>query len=306
MRILVFGGQEFLGKVIVEALLASGFAVDVLSRGSRSAITGVKQLIANRYDPKQIDAAIVTTYDCIVDVSGTHPRMLQVSCQNRNIRSCPKYIYVSSASVYNRLLSQLPFHEDGAGGGDAVWGEYGQAKWACEEILRGSFHGTLLILRPPYVYGPHNTDLREQFVWARVLHQLPVPVPGDGQRKLQFCYVADLARLVAVLVEDSCTPSRTLNVAGREVVTQRQWVSIAARAAGVEPELTEFFRAGMKARDYFPFRDVDFYLDTGMLQATQSFAGTSLLNGLTSTLEWFRKSRPGDLIPTLSAFERGT
>lgn len=242
-------------------------------------------------------------FDCIVDVSGTDPTMLDVALAVPSIASCPRYVFISSASVYDRTYSQLPFRETAQGGGDSIWAEYGSLKWDCEERLRAKRRGGLYILRPPYVYGPHNPDLREQFVWSRTLNGRRVPVPGDGLRKLQFCYVRDLADCVANLVEMDGSSAGIFNIAGDEVVTQRQYVELCAKVAGTGADLQHVFQAGLKAREYFPFRDADFYLDVSKIRQAKVYSPTTLEAGLAETLEWFRENQPGDLEPRLSMVE---
>jgi 2'-hydroxyisoflavone reductase len=304
MNVLVLGGQQFLGKAIVESLLDAGENVSILNRGSRPAKHGARLLTANRYDAAQLQAVLTDSYDCIIDVSGTDPRMIRTTLQSTNVKLCPKYVFISSASVYDRTYSQLPFREDGQGGGDPIWGDYGTMKWQCEEQLRGHYEGILVVLRPPYVYGPNNPDLREQFVWSRALSGLPVPVPGDGLRKLQFCYVRDLAVSVLSLARSTRTVSAVYNVAGDEIFSQQDYVMHTARVAGAEARMCSVFKAGLKARDYFPFRDVDFYLDTSKARQDSVFQSTPIELGLSETLEWFQEHCPQDLRPVLSAVEK--
>lgn len=304
MRALVLGGQEFVGRAIVEALLSDGWEVSVLSRGSRPPIADTLQLRADRTSLAEMSGAVRGYYDCVVDTSGTEPEMVRVSCSIESIRNAKHYIYVSSASVYQRELSQLPFHENATGGGDPIWGTYGAAKWECEVALHDSLPGSWTILRPPYVYGPRNPDLREQFVWARVAESLPVPVPGDGSRRVQFCFVLDLARLVTQIAGSEFSGRQILNVAGSEVVTFHEWVRIAADVADSSVKIHEVYRAGLKAREYFPFRDADFYLSTSQLkQAAPETVFTPLREGLATTLAWFQINQPESLKPHLSHIE---
>ncbi|UGT61416.1 NAD-dependent epimerase/dehydratase family protein [Nocardia asteroides] len=304
MRILVLGGQHIVGGAIVEALIRDGVEVSVLSRNPHIVAPGVQVLLADRYSPDQLATVLTGKFDCVVDVSGVDPSMISTLLDVECIRSCSRYIFISSASIYDRLYSQLPFTETAAGGGDSIWGDYGAMKWQCEEILRGSYPGTLFILRPPYVYGPRNPDLREQFVWSRAINGIPIPVPGDGLRRMQFCYSLDLARCVARITQAQIVDGGTYNVGGDEVLSQMEYVRLVAGVAGADADIHSIFKGGLKARDYFPFRDADFYINTSKAIRDSIFTPTPIEIGLKATLDWFQKNRTEDLQPNLSGIDK--
>ncbi|HMK10301.1 MAG TPA: NAD-dependent epimerase/dehydratase family protein, partial [Acidimicrobiales bacterium] len=70
---LVLGGSVFVGKHLVEALVAGGADVTVLNRGQTpsSLDPSVKRLVADRTDVAQMRAALSgRDWDVIFDVSG--------------------------------------------------------------------------------------------------------------------------------------------------------------------------------------------------------------------------------------------
>ncbi|MFG1869049.1 NAD-dependent epimerase/dehydratase family protein [Micromonospora arborensis] len=166
MKLLVLGGTRFAVRAIVDALL-DGHDVTVLNRGTQPLWDGrIRQLVADRDDAGQMTDAWTAAYDGVVDVSGAEPGHVRRLPRAKEI---PRYVFISSAAVYSRESAAPPFREDDRADGDAIWGGYGEAKATCERLLREALPArSLTVLRPPYVYGPHNTEQREQFLWARM------------------------------------------------------------------------------------------------------------------------------------------
>ena len=72
-EVLVLGGSAFVGKHLVEGLVARGAGVTVLNRGRTPAALpdGVARLVADRTDPVQMsDALTGRDWDAVYDVSG--------------------------------------------------------------------------------------------------------------------------------------------------------------------------------------------------------------------------------------------
>lgn len=258
-KVLVIGGSGFVGKALVPALQTSNFDVSVLNRGTR-AIEGVSQVIADRDDPQSLSRH-AAAYDVVIDTSG-YTRLQVENAFSVFGDQAGKWIHLSSAAVYRETPDRLPKEEDALGGA-AVWGPYGADKSDADEFLLGQAQGPLVILRPPYLYGPNNSNDRETFVWSRVLSGRPVIVPGDGSAQIQFLHVRDLAHIFVHLAEADTGMQAVYNVAEPETMTARSWVERVAAAAGSEPEILcgRTHANGLAARKYFPFRDYPCALD---------------------------------------------
>lgn len=283
MQILVLGGTLFVGRGIVDRLLADHHEVTVLNRGTQPLWDDrIRQLIADRTDAAQMRAALTGTYDAVVDVSGTEP--VHIENVLPVLQNTP-YVYIGSAAVYSRSVAQPPFDEDDRADGDPIWGPYGPEKATCEKLLRATCK-TVSVLRPPYVYGPHNTQQREQFIWARILARQPIFVPRSGDTEIQFIHIDDLSTIVAA----GCTgdlPPDTYNVGEPRFYSYNEWIQILADIAGLEPRVVHIDDPAIDARSYFPFRDEDVTLRTERIEATGVVTPCSLRDGLTSTFAWF-------------------
>ncbi|GIG69980.1 NAD-dependent epimerase/dehydratase family protein [Phytomonospora endophytica] len=296
MRVLLLGGTKFIGRRVASRLL-DGHAVTLLNRGSDPLWDrDLRRVTADRTDAAATAAALSGDHDVVVDISGTRPEHLAGTLDFPG-----RYIYLSSAAVYDQTAAGLPFREGDPAHGDPAWGEYGHDKAACERLLTEAYGERLTVLRPPYVYGPFNDLPRESFVWARLLCGETVFVPGDGDRLIQFCHVDALAEVVAAAVEERLDPG-VYNVAESTPYGLAGWVRILAKAAGTEAPMSPVDDERIDAREYFPFRDMDLVLDTTRIDAAGVLPYVPLPVGAASTFRWFKAN--GGLAFEPTAYER--
>lgn len=279
MRVLVLGGTQFIGRAIVSALLGE-HDVTVLNRGRRPLWDpAIQQIIADRDRPIDSGVYAESRYGAIVDVSGTAPHQIQNILDATPSLADAHYIFISSASVYDRTNSNPPFAETDAADGDAIWGGYGHDKAACEKLLGKANLGSLTVLRPPYVYGPRNNEQREQFIWARILSDRPVYVPGPEQVEIQFCYVDHLAAVVSA----SCAgtlPTGTYNLGEHAFYSLGDYIDLLGEVAGKKACQIEVTDTTIRPRDYFPFRKADLTLDVTKIGASAVPSGPTLEVGM--------------------------
>lgn len=298
VRTLVLGGTNFIGRRIVQTLLAHD-DVTVLNRG-RNRVFGdrVHQLTADRDDPDSVHAALEAGFDAVVDVSATMPPQIASTASLLRKYGVDRYIFISSGAVYDSTTTSVPYPENAPIPGDAVWGPYGSAKADCEALLRGYGFEELTILRPPYVYGPGNNEQREQFLWARMLARKPIFVPGAGTTPIQFCHVDHLADIVAEACRGSLAVG-TYNVGESRSYTLNEYVDV-LRNAAAEPsaDIRHVLDPSIPAREYFPFRNYSLVLDTTAIENATAAAAPPLLEGLIGTFRWFSEHGGLDYAPT--------
>ena len=102
MHVLVLGGTRFIGRHIVEALLASGHRVSVLTRGRSPdpLDASVERLHGDRSEGASGVAAVRgRRWDACIDVSGYTPLQVRSSAEALadHVR---RYVFVSTVSVY--------------------------------------------------------------------------------------------------------------------------------------------------------------------------------------------------------------
>ena len=259
MKILVMGGTRFVGKPLVEQLLAQGHALTLFTRGNKPAPEGVEHLVGDRTDAAALEQLQGRAFDVIVDSSG---RTLDDSRAVVERTGAPshRFVYVSSAGVY--ADSELwPLTEESPTDPESRHaGKLHTEAWLRQQgIAFTSF-------RPTYIVGPGNYNPVESWFFDRIVHGRPVPLPGDGSTITQIGHVNDLATAMARCIEVDAAANRTYNCTSVQGITFRGLVAAAARAAGKDPaavEIRSFDLAGLdkKARKAFPLRLAHFLTD---------------------------------------------
>lgn len=286
MKILLMGGSVFVGRAILERLKMLGADVTAITRGAINADwEGVTHIRSDRKDLSRLTRDLEgKSFDAVVDVSCYTPLDMHNLMSALGAR-ISKYVLISSAAVYNRNISCLPFKENSSLGGDEIWGEYGIDKFHAEEILLNNSIDSIqrYIFRPPYIFGPNNNLARESFLWARISTENPIFIPGNGETLLQFCYVDDLAKAVGDAVMANNIPPGIYNVGEGTFYTLNQYIQLLARIAKKNVTTISVINKTIKAREYFPFRENHLILDTSRFEAIGSTAFTSLEAGLRTT-----------------------
>lgn len=262
MRVLVLGGTQFVGRHIVEAMLAGGHSVSILNRGRTpdEVVASVQRLRGDRDDGAAgLDALRGHQWDACVDVSGYMPRQVLPSVEllSAYVR---RYVFVSAVSVYGDPLYG-PVTEDYPRQRSASTHvteidqqTYGPLKVACENFVQHVFGDRCTILRPQIVVGPYEPGSRFTY-WARRSMQCgEMLAPGDGSDYLQVIDARDLAAFTHTVVEGDI--GGIFNLAGSRLTwthfmdilrpSNLVWVTAAVlRSAGVsESELPLYRCAG--------------------------------------------------------------
>jgi nucleoside-diphosphate-sugar epimerase len=282
MKILVTGGTVFVSRYTAEYFVQKGHEVYVLNRNSRPQSKGVHLIEADR---RQLgDKLKNISFDLVVDVT---------SYNKDNVRDLldalgdfGEYIMISSSAVYPETLPQ-PFKEDMKTGYNIHWEAYGTNKIDAEEYLLENLPKAYII-RPPYLYGKMNNLYREAFVFECAEKNLPFYMPKDGSLKLQFFDVEDLCRLIEAIVEKK-PDYHVINSGNVQATDAAEWVKLCYGVFGKTPDI-RYISAEYEQRQYFPFRDYEYYLDV----TRQSELLTDLKPleiGLKESYEWFKNNR---------------
>ena len=120
--------------------------------------------------------------------------------------------------------------------------------------------------RPTYIYGPGNYNPIERWFFDRIVHEQPVPLPGDGTTITQLGHVDDLAEAMARCIDVDAAANRIYNCSGKQGVTFEGLIRAAAQACGKDPEtvvMQSFDPSALdpKARKAFPLRLNHFLTD---------------------------------------------
>lgn len=264
MDILVMGGTRFVGRPVVAKLLAAGHRLTLFTRGRQPVPAGVRHVQGDRTVESDLAALGGEPFDVIIDSSG---RTLDDTRRVLAHSGAPRQrlVYVSSAGVYADSAFWPLDEEAPTDPGSRHAGKAETESWLLAEGI------PFTSFRPTYIIGPGNYNPIEQWFFDRLLHQRPIPLPGDGQLITQLGDVRDLAEAMTRCLEVEAACNRIYNCSGRQGVTLRGLVAAMAVACGQDPasvEIRSFDPAALdpKARKAFPLRLSHFLTDTHRLQ----------------------------------------
>jgi NADH dehydrogenase len=228
-RIFVTGATGFVGRAVVPALRAHGYAVRCLvRRGSELDLRGMEAIERVEGDVLSPDTLERNMAGCdtvvhLVGIIREEPSTLS-TFERIHTQGTVNVLEAASATGVRRYL-----HMSALGTRPGARARYHQSKWAAEEAVRASpFPWT--IFRPSIIYGPGD-----QFVnlFAGLIRRYPVvPVIGSGQQRLQPVTVEHVAEGFARAVEQGTSVKHTYEVAGPDAVSMVRLLDLIGAALG--------------------------------------------------------------------------
>ena len=226
---LVIGGTRFIGRHVVTELLAAGYEVTLLNRGTRENpfadqpdvdhITGDRKSGATLDNANEtVDPSVVV--DCVAYYPG------EVRMATRAFSDVDAYVYISSGGAYGP--DQIPKREgetplepctDEQAVDDSP-ATYGARKAEGDRaVFEAATAGVrAMSVRPTIVYGRYDYTGRFQYWVDQVREHDRVLVPGDGTNIHHLVAVENVARAIRVVAEEG-KAGEAYNVGDREVLT---------------------------------------------------------------------------------------
>ena len=236
MKLLVLGGNVFLGRHVVEAAIEEGHEVTTFTRGRTNPglHPRAEALLGDR--DGDLSALRGRSWDAAVDTSGYVPRIVRASAELLR-DSVGRYVFVSSVSAYadhsapfdeSAPLARLddPLTED-------VGTSYGALKAACEGVVDEMFGDRGTSVRAGLIVGPRDPTDRFTYWPVRIAEGGDILVPGDPGRPVQFVDARDLAAWMVEL--GARGPGGPLNATGpaAELSMERFVTRVATALGGV-------------------------------------------------------------------------
>ena len=299
MEILVMGGTEFVSSSIAKHLIEKGYEVDIFTRGKKGIrFEGVRNHLKGDRKSKEDLKAILTDkeYDFVFDISAYTKADVESLIDALNKKKLKRYIFCSSGAVYNGATELIK--EEFPRGENAVWGIYGYDKKAAEDYLLEKWENEklpMVIFRPTYIYGENNNLYRESFLFDRVTAGLPIPIPYGNNTKTQFIHISDLVKVFESAMFCDKASGQAYNVTHSEIVTWEDWVKSGFNAASktVEIKKVNMKEIDIKDREFFPFRDVTYYLATEKAEKDGLYTPKlNLKDGMVQTYQWYLETKP--------------
>lgn len=230
MKALLIGGTGTISLPIAKELLAKGWALSVLNRGSAQRLLPQAEMIkADMNDAEDVKEKLKGRhFDVVAQFIAYTPQQVQ-----RDIDLfqglCSQYIFISSASAYHKppryplVLESTPLH-------NPYW-TYSQNKAACEELLMKNYRDIgfpVTIVRPSHTFSQAGLPFAIHgktgafSVISRILNEQPVIIPGDGTTLWTVTWSADFAKGFIGLMGNMHTLGEAFHITSDEALTWNQ------------------------------------------------------------------------------------
>lgn len=226
-RVFVTGGTGFVGRAVIQALRAEGYAVRCLvRRGSERDLRGlgaIERVEGDVMARQSLDDGM-TGCDTVVHLVGIiHERPAIGSTFERvHIQGTQNVLDAAAAAGVRRYV-----HMSALGSRPAARSRYHQTKWAAEEAVRSS-PLPWTIFRPSIIYGRGDEFIT---MLRSMLERLPiVPVVGSGRQRLQPVPVEQVAHGFARALALGATVKHSYDVGGPDAVSMVELLDAIASA----------------------------------------------------------------------------
>ncbi len=189
------GGPRFLGRALADGALARRHEVTFFNRGQTNPELDpkIERLQGDRAGDLRVLAG--REWDAVIDTSGYLPNVVRASAEA--LAGCGRYCFISSISVYGDFSvpvdEESPLATLGDLSSDEVTNEsYGPLKALCEQVVRESFEGRALVVRPGLIVGPHDPIGRFTYwpIGWRVEARFSPLLLAKGRRSSSMCGIS--------------------------------------------------------------------------------------------------------------------
>ncbi|HXS94419.1 MAG TPA: NAD-dependent epimerase/dehydratase family protein [Candidatus Limnocylindrales bacterium] len=310
--ILLTGATGFIGRHLLDRLLGEGQRVRCLVRGERT--LPCETALADLITGARVDRALAGV-DTVIHLAGVTKALRPAEYESGNVTAAAilaseaagkvkRFVHVSSLAATGPATSNEPVNEDTPPHPVSI---YGRSKLRGEEAVRNALPDAVIV-RPPVVYGPADTDV---FRLLKAVSQGLVVEISGGERWFSSIFVLDLVEGILAAATKPQAAGRTYFLANPRPNTWAQLGASAAATMGkrvrvlkVPAVLTDGIgycgeiwshvrrKPGIVSRDKMAeAKYANWTCDPARAAAELNFtAATPLDAGLAATLAWYREA----------------
>ena len=238
MKALFIGGTGIISSACSQQTVERGIDLTIFNRGQttqRPVPDGARSIRGDIRDPDAARRALAgQTFDVVADFVAFTPEQVQLDVDLFRGRT-GQYIFISSASAYQKPLAGLPITES-TPLANPYWA-YSRAKIACEDLLVKAYRDDgfpITIVRPSHTYDRTMLPVDGGYaVIDRMRRGKKVVIHGDGTSLWVLTHHQDLARAFVGLLGNPHAIGESFHITSDELLTWNQIYDLLARAAGV-------------------------------------------------------------------------
>lgn len=253
MKVLFIGGTGIISSACSALAVERGIDLYLLNRGQttrRPIPAGARILTGDIRDPSVGAALLGHNFDVVVDWIAFTPDHIDTDLALFRGR-VGQYIYISSASAYQKPPVVLPITEETPL--DNPFWEYSRNKIACEELLMKSHREEqfpVTIVRPSHTYDRTLLPFHGGYTYLdRMLKGKPILIHGDGTSLWTLTHHRDFARAFLGLFGESRAIGEAYHITSDEWLAWNEIARLLGEAAGVEPAIVHVPSATVAAHD---------------------------------------------------------
>lgn len=274
MKVLIFGGNRFVGKRVLAAIAAQGHNITLINRGRlEDGVNSplIKRAHFDRADPAEMEKFFGNAndhYDLVFDFACFYPEQVFLTLKHLDGK-VGRYVFISTQSVYppgeninvpeswfdpyTFNIKQIP---------DSKELDYSRAKQFAEAVFFQKAKFPVIALRFSFILGPDDYTQRLQFHVDRVKQGLPIYFPSIDSR-ISMIHAQDAAEVVLTLGFTSLFTG-PLNVCSKEPISLREMVHLIEKNTGKKAVFSYKEEAG----NHSPYGvDTDRFMSTEKLNS---------------------------------------
>lgn len=245
VKVLFIGGTGVISAAVSQLAVERGLELVLLNRGNQPDLIppGARVITGNIHDRSLTGILARERFDVVVDwIAFTSEHTAVDIARFRD--HCEQFIFISSASVYQKPVTQHLITES-TPLVNPFW-QYSRDKIQSEELLLREYrdHGfPVTIVRPSYTYGDRlipaslNSGSKPWSLVDRMRRGRPIVVHGDGSALWTMTHNTDFAKAFVGLMGNPLAIGHAFHITSDEVLSWDQIYQTIGRACGATPNI---------------------------------------------------------------------